>query len=196
MELEALRGDSRVGRVFAWGMALATLAVLPALARGSRPTAYEVEAAYLSQFPKFVQWPSDGEKKARPKSVSVCVMGNDPFGRVLDRALADQSANGTPLVARRLRAAGDAANCQVLFVSTSQEDELSTDLSELHGAPVLTVSDIPGFASRGGMIEFVATGNRIRFRINLENTKGAGLSVSSQLLKVALAVVGDGGSRK
>jgi hypothetical protein len=81
-------------------------------------------------------------------------------------------------------------------MSSSEDRELARDLEALHGAPILTVSDIPDFVSRGGMIQFVLIDNRVRFEINVSNAERAGLTVSSQLLKVAVSVRRDGGSKE
>jgi hypothetical protein len=159
-------------------------------AQRSRPTQYDVEAAYLYQFSKFVQWPGRKPEAEGPKSFSICVLGRDPFGRVLDGTIKGENMNGMSLVAKRVASAQEAVDCQVLFVSSSQEGELGRDLDALRGAPVLTASDIPDFLRRGGMIQFVLIDNRVRFEINVGNAERAGLTVSSQLLKVAVSVQG------
>jgi YfiR/HmsC-like len=178
--------------------ALVGLALLgpPAVAQTRRPTQYDVEAAYLYQFGNFVQWPAKKPAAEAPKSFPICVLGRDPFGRVLDDTVKGGNMNGLPLAARRVASGQEAAGCRVLFVSSSEDRELAHDLEALHGAPVLTVSDIPDFASRGGMIQFVLIDNRIRFEINVSNAERAGLTVSSQLLKVAVSVRRDGSSKE
>jgi YfiR/HmsC-like len=160
------------------------------MAQRGRPTPYDVEAAYLYQFGKFVEWPPKKPEAEGPNSFSICVLGRDPFGRVLDDTVKGENMNGRPLVARRVASAEEGADCRILFVSSSRERELARDLDALRGRPVLTASDIPGFIRRGGMIQFVLTDNRVRFEINVGNAVRAGLTVSSQLLKVAVSVQG------
>jgi YfiR/HmsC-like len=171
------------------------LFVVPAMfGQKLRPTQYDVEAAYLVQFPKFVTWPSALGGQGHAKSFAICVLGQDPYGRILVNAVAGERIDGLPLVARVVASAQSAADCRVLFVSSSEEDHLAGDLAVLNNAPVLTVSELPGFTLRGGMIEFVLTRHRVRFRINATSAERAGLKVSSQLLKVALSVDPNPGS--
>jgi hypothetical protein len=173
---------------------LALFAVPATFGQKLRPTQYDVEAAYLVQFPKFVAWPSAASGQGHGKSFAICVLGQDPYGRILLNAVAGERIDGLPLVARVVSSAQSAADCRVLFVSSSEEDRLAGDLAVLNNAPVLTVSELPGFTLRGGMIEFVLTRRRVRFRINATSAERAGLKVSSQLLKVALSVDPNPGS--
>jgi hypothetical protein len=82
----------------------------------------------------------------------------------------------------------DAVIYRILFISLSEDGQLKDVLTALDKTSVLTVSDIPDFSQRGGMIEFVLVGTRIRFEVNLTTTQHAGLTVSSELLKVAITV--------
>jgi hypothetical protein len=80
------------------------------------------------------------------------------------------------------------ADCQILFISLSEANRFNKIIEALDKSPVLTVSDIPQFSQHRGMIQFVLDGNRIRFEVNLTATQRAGLTLSSDLLKVATAV--------
>jgi len=149
----------------------------------SKPTDYEVEAAYLSNFGRFVEWP---QKWNAGEPFDICVFGPDPFGPLLDGALRGESIAGSPLVPRRIASADAISGCRILFISQSKESRLDAVLPTLPG--ILTVSDSPGFSRRGGMIEFVIQGNRVRFEINLAAAQRAGIVLSSQLLKLAITV--------
>jgi hypothetical protein len=151
--------------------------------RDSKPTDYEVEAAYLSNFGRFVEWP---QKPNSGEPFDICVYGPDPFGPLLDGALRGENISGSPLVPRRVAGTDAISGCRILFISQSKETQLDALLPNLPG--VLTVSDLPGFSRRGGMIEFVVEGNRVRFEINLAVARRAGLVLSSQLLKLATTV--------
>lgn len=158
-----------------------------AQANSAKPTEYEVKGAYLYNFGKFVQWPRQA-RSANSNSFFICVLGRDPFGPAMDATLADETLNGKNVVVRRISDASDGADCHVVFVSASEESRLKSILDVLDKQSVLTVSDIPQFADRGGMIQFVTAENRVRFEVNLEAAERAGLNLSSQLLKVALTV--------
>lgn len=148
---------------------------------------YQVKAAYLYNFGRFVQWPPNAAA-AQGNSFPICVIGQDPFGPVLDSILAGESIDGRKVVARRIATSQDAVNCRILYVSSSEESRLKELFAALDKSGVLTVSDIPEFSQRGGMIQFVMEGNKIRFEVNLTSAQDAGLILSSDLLKVATAV--------
>ena len=156
-------------------------------AQQSKPSEYQVKAAYLYNFGRFVKWPP-GLAAGKGDSFPVCVLGRDPFGPILDSTLAGEALDGKPVVIRRIARPQDAADCRILFVSSTEENHLEEILAAIDQVGVLTVSDIPGFSRRGGMIQFVADGDRVRFEINLASAESARLVLSSELLKVAAAV--------
>lgn len=155
--------------------------------QGSTPTEYEVKAAYLYNFGRFVEWPPKSTP-AGDTSFPICVLGHDPFGNTLDAALAGETIDGRTLIAKRILKPQDAENCRILFISSSEEGQLTEILATLDRSAVLTVSDIPQFVSRGGIIQFNLVENRVRFEINLTSAERAGLTMSSQLLKLATRV--------
>jgi hypothetical protein len=146
-----------------------------------------VKATYLYNFSRFVQWPADATS-AKGSSFSICVLGEDPFGSVLDTTLSGESIGGKTVVARRVTKPQEALDCHVLYISASEDGRLKEILAGMDKAGILTVSDIPQFSQRGGMIQFVLVGNKLRFEVNLANAQAAGLTLSSDLLKVAVTV--------
>ena len=172
-------------------LALATM-VLAAASVASAQQArseFEVKAAYLYNFARFVQWPTraggDGSVFA------ICVLGADPFGRTLDSTLSGLTLGGAKVIARRIAAPADARTCRIVFIAASEEDALAAVLRTLASSDVLTVSDIPRFVDRGGMVQFVTEGGRIRFAVAIPPAQAAGLMFSSELLRVAALVRSD-----
>jgi hypothetical protein len=157
------------------------------LAQGPKPTEYQVKAVYLFNFGRFVEWPSHAATP-REQSFAVCVLGQDPFGPALDAALAGEIIDRAPVVAKRIPKAEDAVACRVLFISSSENGQLRDILAAVDKASVLTVSDMPQFAKRGGMVQFLLDGSKVRFEVNLAATQRVGLNLSSDLLKLAIAV--------
>jgi len=155
------------------------------------PTESQVKAAYLYNFGKFVRWQAD---RAAATSLEICILGKDPFGAVLDSTIAGESIDGRKIVVSRLAKAQDASHCNILFVSLSEENRIGAVLSAVERLGVLTVSDIPHFAERGGMIEFVAREGKIRFEVNRAAAERAHVTLSSELLKVAVKVIDDSGT--
>jgi hypothetical protein len=156
-----------------------------------RPTQYQVEAVYLYQFGRFIHWPNPTAEQAPAGSAfSICVLGRDPFGTILDTTVSGESINQVPLKVTRINEVNAAKGCRIVFISDSEDERLPTILETLQKLPVLTVGETPDFVTRGGMIQFVVDQNRVRFEINVTTAQRAGLSMSSQLLKVASAVRG------
>ena len=177
----------QLGRLRIVGVICALLAAPIARAQHSTASEYEVKATYLYNFARFTEWPAKGAD-AKDTSFAVCVLGHDPFGSILDTILAGEAINGKHMVHRRISAVQDAGNCRIVFISSSEESRLKETLDVLEKMGALTVSDIPDFSVRGGMIQFVLEQNKVRFEVNLETAGKAGLMLSSELLKVAISV--------
>lgn len=150
----------------------------------NQPTQFEVEAAYLFNFGKFVTWPP----ASADTSFLICVLGQDPFGPILDKTVAGETLQGRKVETRRLARPQDAPSCSILYISASEAGRLNKILPVVDETPVLTVSDMPEFAAHGGIIQFVIRDGRVRFQVNLAPTQRDGLTMSSDLLKVAVGV--------
>jgi YfiR/HmsC-like len=187
------RSRAWASRALAASSILCALVFLPELcAQAPKPTEYEVEAAYLSNFGRFVEWPARAGAPEHASSEKdpfyVCVLGQDPFGPLLDAALKGEAIGGEALAARRIATAADASSCRIVFIGAAKESEVKGILAGLRNSSALTVGDSFDFTRQGGMIQFVLEGNRVRFEINLAAAQRAGLTLSSQLLKVAVAI--------
>jgi hypothetical protein len=145
---------------------------------------HEVKAAFMYNFSRFVQWP--GPETDKPFTIGV--IGKDPFGPVLDEAVQGKRVNGRELVVRRFSRIESVVGCNILFVASSEENNLERILHALRGMPVLTIGEMNQFGERGGMINLITQGNRIRFEINVEAIERGGLKVSSDLLRLAKIV--------
>jgi hypothetical protein len=149
-----------------------------------RPSQEAVEAAYLYNFTKFVYWPAS----AAGTPLAICVMGRDSFHSSLQQIVKGQIVNNRPLAFHQIKNIAQAQACSLLFLSSG--DDEGRDVRALEGSPVLTVSDDPGFLERGGVIQFLIKDERVRFSVNLPAARHNGLEISSELLKVAVRVIG------
>ena len=149
------------------------------------PPEYQVKAAYLFNFAKFVEWPASAFPGAGAPRV-IGIIGKGPFGEAFE-ALAGRSAKGRKVQVRHVSRVDELAGCQILFIANSEKPRLREILGALP-AGVLTVSDIKRFCNAGGMIGLVSRGDKVQFEVNLANAERAGLKVSSQMLKLAVTV--------
>lgn len=157
-------------------------------AEKAKHSEYKVKAAYLYNFAKFVEWPA--EVLADPSlPLSICVYGKDPFGSALD-TIKDKTVKGRKLVIERYSGINDLKECQITFISPSEKNNLAVILKKIKDMHMLTVSDMEGFADRGGMINLNKKENKIRLEINLEAAQQSGLKISSKLLKLAKVIQG------
>ncbi len=178
---------SRHAHVAAMAFAVALAGNCNLSAQTPKITEYQVKAAYLANFGRFVEWPGSATA-AKSESFNICVLGRDPFGADLDAALAGETIGGAHMLAKRISRPQDAVDCRILFISSSEVSQWKEISAALKALSVLTVSDMPEFARRGGIIQFLLDGNRVRFDINLAATERAGLNLSSELLKLAVNV--------
>lgn len=151
-------------------------------------TEYDVKAAFLYNFTRFVEWPPDAI--TRSEAFVIGILGRDPFGDALDAAVRGKKAFQKEFAIRRFATGREALGSHILFISASEEPRLPLVLRELEGASILTIGETDGFARRGGMIEFRIESNRVRFDINVVAAERAKLKLSSQLLKLARVVTG------
>jgi len=169
-----------IPRLIAVGVALAC----PVAAQAQESLEIAVKAAYLYKLAPFVDWPAAATHSAGAP-FTVCVVGDDPFGPVLDRAVAGQKVGDRPIGVRRLATAAHDSPCDIAFLGGSRAQSVKDELSVLHGAPVLTVTD-GGTAT--GIVDFALTQGRVRFRVDDQAAAEDGLTISSKLLSLAVSV--------
>lgn len=166
--------------------ALVLLTTLPLWAQPPHVSEYDVKAAYLFNFGKFLHV-TPAPARA---SFTICVLGRDPMGPALDSITRGEEIDSRPVRVQRMHEADAVRSCDIAYISASEGSRIDADLAVLRGSDVLTVSDAQGFLDRGGMIQFVNQGNHIRFSVNLNAVRRTHLVLSSELLKVAAAING------
>jgi len=172
---------------------LLTMLVMGVTTSGAQtlgPREYQIKAAFLYNFAKFIEWPPEAFPSTNT-AINLCILGEDPFGDDLEQTVQDKVINGRAMVVQRLKGVQGLKGCHVLFVSASEQKRVSQILESLKGQSVLTVSEMERFAAIGGMINFTLQENKVRFEINVDVTERAGLKVSSKLLKLA-TIIRDG----
>ncbi len=170
----------RCGKLSA--LLLLLLTAWPVLLPAEVVTDYQVEALFLFNFVHFVTWPASDDA-AGPFTIGV--LDNEQIGARLDETVRGESLDGRALTVLHFHRVEDLASCQILFIDRSQDSQLRRIISSLNHRGTLTVSDVPGAAEQGVMIQFVVENNRVRLRVNVEAARAAGLVLSSKLLRAA-----------
>ena len=169
--------------------ALVCLLMPPWCIGQNHPSEFDVKAAYLLNFGKFMR--VQGERSsAQHASFDICVLGSDAIAPALDGLTVGEQIAGLAVRMRRIREAGDGRSCDVEYLSASEGGRLEDDIAQLRGSDVLTVSDAPDFLQKGGMIQFVPVARHVRFSVNLDAVHRTHIALSSELLRVALSVSG------
>jgi hypothetical protein len=176
----------QLNRWKAGALALIVAFLGAAAAPGQPSREYDVKAAFLYNFITFTDWPASAF--GGPDSPYVIgVLGDDPFGAVLDQIVSGEKIKSRRLVVRRFKTLADIHHCHILFICASEEYRLPEILRWVQGQPVLTVADMPGFAEAGGDIAFVS-GPRLKLVMNPVAIQSGNLAVSSKLLRLAQLV--------
>lgn len=169
---------------------LLALAAVPGAPRAQVAGEYDVKAAFLYNFTKFVEWPPTAFFDER-SALNLCVLGEDPFGRSLPEIVGEgEEVAGRRLTLVRMGELADPTVCHVLFVSRSERNRLPRILAAVGSFPVLTVGDTPGFLNQGGIVNFTLEGSKVRFEISQTAAERAGIKISSKLLRLAKRVAG------
>lgn len=154
----------------------------PVMAAGGGLEA-DVKAAYILNIMKFVDWEPSKNKAGEP--IKLLVAGTDSVADVLEK-ISGAKIGDRPLAVVRITAEEIGASpCHLLYIGRSEKDRSEELLKPLKGSGVLTVSDIPDFARRGGIIGFIIENGRVRIEINVNESKRAGLKFGAKLLEVA-----------
>lgn len=172
-----------MGLAVAWLLA-GWVGLAPA-ARAENSREYDLKAVLLFNLTRFVDWPPVAF--ADPEAPLVIgILGQDPYGKILDDVVRTESYGRHKIQVVRYRTVESARDCQILFVSSSEQPNLPRILRELAGRPILTIGEFEGFAAGGGMIRLYQTAEgKIRLRVNLGSVRAGGLTVSAKLLRLA-----------
>ena len=156
-------------------------------AQNSQPTEYQIKAAFIYNFARFVDWPTQVFADASSPLI-IGVLGRNDFGPSLAQTISGKTVQGHPLQFEMFPSLSQATNCQVLFISASERSHVSKIISTLGAARILTVGETDDFIARGGMIRLRIVDDKVRFDINNSAAKSAGLTISSKLLTLAINV--------
>jgi hypothetical protein len=148
------------------------------------PTEQQLKAVFVFNFSHFVAWaPESFSTPTEPFVIGV--LGGDAIAAQLEEAVRNERVDTHPLVVQRLSGTAEIPDCHILYVDRSQAAQLGRILAQLRKRDTLTVSDLEGAAQRGVIIELANEKNRIKLVINTDSAHDAGLTISSNLLRLA-----------
>ncbi len=148
---------------------------------------YQVKAAFLYNFAKFVEWPPETFPD-QTAPIVLCVIGDSVFGKLLTDVSAGKSVNGRPIGVKHFKDGQDLRTCQIVFIGTSDEKHLTQIFDNLKRSSVLTVGETAGFVQAGGIINFFIEENKVRLEINLDAATRARVKISAKVIAVARLV--------
>ncbi len=158
-----------------------------AFAAQQQPREYQLKAVFLNGFTKFIVWPEHAFAKS-DTPLRICVLGEHPFGKALDIAVANtnrRKRKGRQIEVRYINMIEQIPGCHTLYVSKSERYQQAVILDYVVRYPVLTVSDIDHFVINGGMIQFYVRHNKVRFLIDPQTIRDVGLEPDGNLLRIA-----------
>lgn len=164
--------------------ALITLCVVHLSAQPVVSREYQIKAVFIFNFTQFVDWPPSAFSGADAPLV-IGVFGENPFGAYLNEVVSGEKINGHPVIVQHYDQMGEIQACHILFIGLSGLQKTEQIISASKEKSMLTISDLPGFLTLGGMVKFFTRKDNIRFEINPEAAKAANLVLSSKLLRVA-----------
>lgn len=151
-------------------------------AEETKPGEYQVKAAFLYNFAKFVEWPDEVSKNTAP--IILCVLGKNLFDGDID-IIQGKPVKGRILAVKHASSIQEVGNCQILFISSSEKNRITQILHELRDYSIFTIGDSEGFAQQGVIINFYIEQDKVRFEINVDAARQARIRISSRLLKLA-----------
>ncbi len=167
---------------------LILLFIVPFTAKSQQYTEYELKAAYLFNFGKFVQWPNEAFKSPADPFI-IGIYGNNPFEEILQQTIQNKTIQNRPIIIINITTIEDAATCHILFISKINKLQLNQLLQSINNKPILTVGDnIEDFCQSGGIINFTRQYSQKRFEINNKASAHALLVISSKLLALSRIV--------
>lgn len=174
------------------------LAVCPSFSLLSAEKSYAIKAAWFGKFPMFITWPEKSGMKDTTKPFVIGVIGNNPFGPILEYAYADgkRKINNKKVSVKYFLSLNDISaikSCHILFISPSEKKNLVEIIAITKKAPILTIGDTKGFAQIGVHINFYNSGKKLKLEINPTALREASLKASHHLLKFGTIVHPQGG---
>ena len=165
---------------------------LPSTLSYASPQEYALKAAFIEKFSRFINWPHDSPVHEPDTVFNICVIGKNPFNGVLKKVVSLSTIKNKSALVKQINTIGKISGCQILYISSTENNTLIKILNQTYDKPILTISDTPGYSKYGVIINFYPRKNSIGFQINKRASEQSRLSISSRLLKLSRIVESHG----
>lgn len=180
--------DSQRGYAWLLALGIALLLLAPGPSSAQTTSEYQVKAAYIYNFAKFVEWPA--QDFASPTApIRLCLLNDQSFESDLNQIVKGKKISGRPITVAPVQNGEQSRGCHILFINSSHNSEAQRIIEVLRNTSVLTVGESPGFVEEGGIINFVLQDDHVHFQVNHRAADQGGLHISSRLLSVATLVI-------
>ena len=180
--------DSQRGYAWLLALGIALLFLAPGPSSAQTTSEYQVKAAYIYNFAKFVEWPA--QDFASPTApIRLCLLNDQSFESDLNQIVKGKKISGRPITVAPVQNGEQSRSCHILFINSSHNSEAQRIIEVLRNTSVLTVGESPGFVEEGGIINFVLQDDHVHFQVNHRAADQGGLHISSRLLSVATLVI-------
>ena len=165
---------------------IAIATVFTTMTASAQYSEYEVKAAYIFNFAKFIEWPAD---YIPGDTIYLCVYKNDPFGIILEKTMIGRKANGKDWKIKRISSLAETDKCHMLFISDIKQHEALQVIKEISGKPIVTIGDEMNYLCKiGGTINFLPQFSERQFEINKDVANEIGIKISPKLLLLAKVI--------
>jgi FlaA1/EpsC-like NDP-sugar epimerase len=161
-----------------------------AAAQETSSRAYAIKAGFIYNFTKFIKWPPPSKFSSSDNSYNICIIGDNPFGSILDRLEKKHRFKQHPLKIQLDVSQDNFQGCHILFVSFSERFNIEQIVEQTRNLQILTVGDTEGYAERGIDINLLVAKNKVKFEISKQCLDNKGFKVSSELYNLATIVRG------
>jgi len=172
-----------------WILALLFLSLISVSNTQAQINESDLKAAFIFNFTRFVTWPVKQTSLTQEnKDFVIGLLGDNAFSESLNDLVRGEKVDRKPLIVRQIKKPADAADCDIVFIPQSHEDELQATLSITKGKPILVIGDTAQMANDGCIIAFDRKDRKVKIVVNLEAVEQSNLKISSKLLRLSKLV--------
>jgi hypothetical protein len=154
------------------------------LGQKDKASEYNLKAAFIYNFTRYIDWKNDADEN----EFIIGIIGNSPINDPLGEIVKTETVDNKKIIIKRFNKPADISFCHILFISQNAAAGLEDILAKTTGKGMLVISEQDGYAELGTAINFVIINRKLKFEANVKAINSAGLTASSQLLKLAIII--------